>query len=241
MTIRDLPPLQRGATFQPSTLNENKRTIELVWSTGEKVLRTLFDRFWEQLSLDPRHVHLDRLNGGAPLLDAHNAFTLGGVIGAVVPGTARVDGNTGTATVRFPAAADDPNADTIWKKLKAGIIRAVSIGYRVHTFEKIENADEKIPTYRAIDWTPYEISLVPIGADAGAQVRGAALILEPCRFRDLRMDHKYRHLTVEDADRLRWSQLAQAQLDSSSRARCGREDDDDRDTSTHNSRRGRQW
>jgi hypothetical protein len=45
------------------------------------------------------------------------------------------------------------------------------VGYRTYAAEKVSEPDAKIPVYRAIDWEPGEISVVPMGADAGAQVR----------------------------------------------------------------------
>jgi HK97 family phage prohead protease len=166
---RDIPPLSTRAAFAPRTINESARTVALTWSTGAKVLRGFFDPFYEELSLDPKHVRLGRLNGGAPLLEAHQGADLSSVLGVVVEGTARVNGTEGTATVRFARSEDDRRADEIFRKVKDGIITNVSVGYRVLKFEKTDDA--KIPTYRAIDWEPFELSLVPIGADAGAGVR----------------------------------------------------------------------
>ena len=44
------------------------------------------------MSLDPKHDRLDRLNAGAPLLNAHSSYTLADQIGVVVDGSASVDG-----------------------------------------------------------------------------------------------------------------------------------------------------
>ena len=37
----------------------------------------------------------------------------------------------------------------------------------------MEEEDDKLPTYRAVDWEPLELSLVPIGFDDGAKIRSA--------------------------------------------------------------------
>lgn len=169
---REIPALSLRASFQPDTLDEEKRTVEVVWSTGAKVLRGFYDRFWEELSLDPKHVRMDRLKSGrAPLLNSHTSYDLAGVLGVVE--SARIEKGQGVARVRFAKAEDDPEADKIFRKVKDGITPNISVGYRVHTFEKIESVEDKIPTYRAVDWEPYEISLVPMPADAGAGVRSA--------------------------------------------------------------------
>ena len=45
--------------------------------------------------------------------------------------------------------------------IRAGIIRNVSVGYRVHRFE-IERRDGEVDLWRAVDWEPMEIlMLVP--------------------------------------------------------------------------------
>lgn len=206
---RDLPPLTLRAAFAPSSVNADKRTVDLTWSIGAKVLRGYFDRFWEELSLDPKHVRLDRLNSGrASLLNAHNSYDLGAVIGVVE--SARVDGKAGTARIRFAKAEDDPEADRIFRKVTDGIIANVSVGYRVYKFEKTENVDDKIPTYRAIDWEPLEVSLVPIGADAGAHVRTVEADRVDCQF--ITRDASPALLLLADADRARRLRLAEADL-----------------------------
>lgn len=168
------------------------------------------------------------------------------VRGVVESGSAKVDGKQGTATIRFAQAEDDPEADVLFRKIADGIVQHVSIGYRIYKAQKVEQAadTDTIPTYRAIDWEPFEISTVSIGEDAGAGFRGAAtLTRNPCEFleRDVRMDYKYRHLTVEDADRLRYFQLQQAQSELL-RRRIRRDDMHDEDgRDTYSSRRGRPW
>jgi phage head maturation protease len=166
----------RAAELAPGSLNEAARTVEVVWTTGAKVLRGFFDQYFEELSLDPAHVRMDRLGSGrAPLLDSHRAVGVAAVIGVVE--SARIEKGRGLATVRF--AKDDPAADAAWNKVKQGIVRSVSVGYQVHKLEKVEGGDAEIPTYRATDWTPFEISAVPMGADAEAHFRAQELNMEP--------------------------------------------------------------
>ncbi|MGN7871154.1 prohead protease/major capsid protein fusion protein [Paracoccus sp. 22332] len=68
--------------------------------------------------------------------------------------------------------------EPIWRDIKAGIIRNVSVGYRVHRFERVAKADRTDggprALYRAVDWEPLEISAVAIGADPGAGMRSEA-------------------------------------------------------------------
>ena len=81
-------PLQTrmDVRLMPDTAIAETRTIEVLWSTGAAVRRRdpWSGRVYEEiLSLDPSHVDLSRLNGGAPLLNAHDAFDLEDVIGVV--------------------------------------------------------------------------------------------------------------------------------------------------------------
>jgi HK97 family phage prohead protease len=166
----DAPPLFRIAEVRADSINEEARTAEVVWTTGARVLRGFFEKFYEELSLDPKHVNLRRLKSGrAPVLDSHNSYELRAQIGVVE--SAALDDGRGIATIRF--AKDDEDADRVWNKVAQGIVRNVSVGYRVHKLEKVEESEGKIPVMRATSWEPYEISLVPMGADEGAKVRGA--------------------------------------------------------------------
>jgi len=64
-----------------------------------------------------------------------------------------------------------PEADAIKNKLDQRIVRTVSVGYRVHRYQKILGVAGSIPVMRAVDWEPMELSLVSIPADAGAVIR----------------------------------------------------------------------
>ena len=158
--------LQARAMFAPETINVEERTIELVWSTGAPVKRSSWSRgdYIEELSMAPEAVRLDRLNAGAALLDAHESFSLRSQIGVVL--RAWLDGNFGHALVKF---SQRDEVKPIFQDVRDGIYRNVSVGYKVHKTERDETGD--LPVERAVDWEPYEISLVPIPADAGAQVR----------------------------------------------------------------------
>ena len=173
----ELPALRRAADLLPATINPQERSIEVVWSTGARVRRQpLFgDPFDEELSMDPKSVHLERLNAGAPLLKLHDLQALESVIGSVVPGTARIEKGLGIARVSFSERDD---VEPIWDDVMAGHIRAVSIGYQVHRYEVSQVANGP-DVWRAVDWTPFEISAVPVGADPAAGFRSVEPLL-PC-------------------------------------------------------------
>jgi len=173
---RDLPMQSRRASFVPGTFDAKNRTIDVVWSTGARVPRR---SFWdgkvydEELSLDPAHVRLERLNNGAPVLDTHGTWQLGDIIGVVEK--ASVAGAEARATLRLSERED---VAPLVADIQAGIIRNVSCGYIVYRYEitKVEGQRE---LWRATDWEPTEISFVPVPADAGAGTRASSQTF-PC-------------------------------------------------------------
>lgn len=164
---REMPRMYTRAAIQPETIDVEKRTVEVIFSTGAKVRRGFWEPYEEILSMDPKHVRMKRLNDGAPLLNAHRAFSNKDVIGVVE--SAKIENKTGYATVRF---SQDEDADKIYRKVREKVLRSVSVGYDVHKYEDItEDKKNALQRFRAIDWEPLEISVVPIGADPDAQIR----------------------------------------------------------------------
>ena len=148
----------------------DSRVFDVIFTTGATVRRYSFlndEIYDEELVVGKSNVRLERLNGGAPVLDTHDDLSLDSVIGVVMTGSARIDGGVGKAQIKIDDGAE---SESILRKIRDGIIRNVSVGYRVHKYEVIRE-DGKVPIYRAVDWEPYEISLVPIPADAGASIR----------------------------------------------------------------------
>lgn len=195
-----LTPLDLRADV--GAINDDARTVSLTWSTGADVLRFDWEtgrRFYERLSLDPKHVRLQRLNGGAPLLDSHSAFTLAHQIGVVE--RAALESGKGVADVRFSKRAD---VEPFYQDVRDKIIRNVSVGYRVHKFQELDEKRDGIPVRLATHWEPFEVSLVPMGADAGAQVRSSKDVeTYRCLIERAALD-------LTDADRERGLRLARA-------------------------------
>jgi hypothetical protein len=174
-----VPPLSLSAAFVPKSVNDEARTVDLIFSTGAPVERYDWNtgaRYTEKLALKPENVRLDRLNAGAPLLNAHSAYSLTDIIGVVE--SASVVGGKGRATVRFSTRAD---VEPIYQDVRNGIIRAVSVGYRVHRFEEtVASKAGALPIRTATDWEPYEISMVPMPADPAATTRSKPADLNTC-------------------------------------------------------------
>lgn len=164
-------PISRRALFDPQTLNEDKRTVDVVFATNTPTRMWSWNvgEFEETLSMDPAHIRTARLDSGAPVLDNHNRWSgTKGVLG-VVEGYSFSNGEA-RATLRF---SDREEVQGTWGDVKNGILRGISVGYRVHKYEDLNpmRGQNEMPQYRAIDWEPMEISLAPVQADPNSSVR----------------------------------------------------------------------
>lgn len=144
--------------------------MEVVYSAGAEVERA--DWFtgaaWvESLRVDADAIDDSRIQAGAPFLRDHDAGSCDSVIGVTVPGSHKVEGGMASVRVRLSRAASC--ADTV-TKIRERILRSVSVGYRVESWEveKPKGAPERRTATR---WTPMEISVVPVPADAAAHIR----------------------------------------------------------------------
>jgi len=159
----------RKAVVQPSTIDDAKRSVTVLFSTGAPVQRWTWEGvpYIEELAMAASNVRMERLNGGANLLDSHGSWSLRGVLG--VTEKAWLDGGNAWATVRFSERAE---VEPIWRDVRDGILRSVSVGYLVHKSER--SFRDGMTVRRHVDWEPTEISLVSVPADAGAGIRGGA-------------------------------------------------------------------
>lgn len=145
----------REARISPPEQAEG-RIVEVAFSSETPVER--FGEF-EILSHEPGAARLERLNNGAMLLFNHDRDRY---LGAVVPGTARIDADrVGRAKLRI---REGEEGDAVLRDIRAGILTKVSFLYRVHATEATEPLEGR-PAYRATDWEPLEISFVTIPAD----------------------------------------------------------------------------
>jgi len=166
---RLMPTQLRQARLMPSTFDPEARTIEVVWTTGASVRRYDWwnDEYYnEELSLEEGACDLSRLaSGNAAVLDSHNRWGLNGQIGVVE--RAWIENGEGRAVLRL--SARDEIAGLV-KDIVDGIIRNISVGYTVQRY-LVDRKEGEIPTYRAVEWQPSEISFVTVPADAGSSTR----------------------------------------------------------------------
>jgi HK97 family phage major capsid protein/HK97 family phage prohead protease len=162
MTIKERPqtlaPQCRTATLQRDASNPNAgrvdreaRTVELAFSSEEPV-----DMWYgtEILSHAPGAMRTGLRQQTLPALFNHDRDDLLGVIESIsISGDRR-----GRALVRF---GKDERGEWAMNQVDDGVLVNVSFLYRVFKFVE----DTEAETLTAIDWEPYEISLVTIPAD----------------------------------------------------------------------------
>ena len=162
----------RAADLTPASFDAERRTFDIVWTTGARVKRYSWQEgeIDEELEVSSQAIDLMRMNAGAPVLNSHRSGELADVIGVIVPGSARVVAGQGIATVQLSTRED---VAPILQDVQSGVLRNVSVGYRVEEYQITRREGER-PLYRAVKWEPMEVSLVAVPFDAAAQIRGMA-------------------------------------------------------------------
>ena len=151
--------------------DETPRELELSFSSSTPYRRR---DFWTGLEFDEVLLHgkdnvdLSRLNGGAPFLDSHDAWERASVIGVVIPKSAKVDGERGTARVRMDS--ESARADEVLGQLDRLGMDKISVGYKVLEWRRTKARDrddgvDDADLMEAIRWQPMEISSVILPAD----------------------------------------------------------------------------
>lgn len=125
-----------------------------------------YQRWFGQEILDhsPEAVDLTRLNEVGVLLFNHDTDK---VIGKVI--RAWIENNRGMAEVEFDT---DDDAEKIFGKVKSGTLKTTSVRYSVDNWEEVvagkKSTDGRFdgPCSVARKWTPLEVSIVSVPADA---------------------------------------------------------------------------
>ena len=146
---------KRDFTFKREAVDEEKRTVEVAFSSEKPVLRWFGKEILDQ---SPSSVRLERLNNGGAVLVDHRTSDHVGVIES-----ARIDDDkVGRAILRFGRSQ---RADEIFKDVVDGIRSLVSFMYIMHDLRLESSSDDEEDIYRSTDWEPLEISIVSIPAD----------------------------------------------------------------------------
>ena len=153
----------RSFELDRAAVNKDERSVDLAFSSETPVERW----FGKEILLHgAENVDLTRLKTmGSALLNHDPSSILGRIT------SPRIEDKRGKATLIFD---DDDDGNKALAKVGSGSLRGVSVGYMVEKFREVQE-DESYdgiegPAYIATRWTPYEISLTPIPADASVGV-----------------------------------------------------------------------
>lgn len=160
----DLRPSFRSADLAVSSFDPESMTVEAIISTFADVARrdgqgTYVER------LDPAGLDTSALKG-APLLDGHRRGSARDTIG-VVTGFRQEAANL-IATIRLLQSDD---VAPIIARIRQGILRGVSVGYRVQKWAESIDPKTRGRVRTAAAWSIFEVSAVPVAADPGATFR----------------------------------------------------------------------
>ena len=134
----------------------SQESYEFKLSSEEPV--EVWHRELEVLSHSPEAVRMDFVgSGNAPLLWMHDRNDPRGIISG-----ARLDGSNLIVMVRF---GESEKAKELKRDVDSGIIKNVSVGYRVHAYRFVEELADGNEVFEATDWEPLEASFVTIPAD----------------------------------------------------------------------------
>ena len=154
---------------------EGPRRREVLFYSGATVER--FDFFtgesWK-LRFDMDSADLSALSAGAPVLDGHMTHETEYVIGVVESARRADDGYR--AVLRFSNRED---VNGLWQDIQDGILRNVSMGVQIGELVVESKPGAEVKQYLARKWKPYEISIVPIGADPKAKILSTSLTAAP--------------------------------------------------------------
>lgn len=152
-------PQKRAIQYERGAIDQEARTVELCFASDAP-----YERLWgtEILDCTAAAVNLERLNNRHPLLLDHNTRDQIGVVEK-----AWVDSDRKCrALVKFSRSA---RAEEIFQDVLDGIRELVSVGYAIDDMV-LESRTDDDATYRVTRWTPYEVSIVSIPADASVGV-----------------------------------------------------------------------
>ena len=156
VSLRLFAPRAEGSAL----VNTDARTVDLAFSSETPV------EMWygtEVLSMDPGAMRSGVRQQTLPLLYNHDGDDLLGIVEGI-----SIDADRrARATVRF---GKDERGEWAMQQVADGVLVNVSFMYRVFKFVE----DTEAETLTAIDWEPYEISLVTVPADASVGVGRSA-------------------------------------------------------------------
>ena len=156
----DAPTVREGA--------DGNTVLALSFSSETPYTRSSwFDEPWvEILGHKSSEVDLSRLNSGAPVLANHDrgaAAATSPMAAIGVVDKAWIEDGVGRAEIRLSRR---PEIAGLLQDIADGIVRNVSVGYQINERTLLRSHSDAPDEYRVTSWTPMEISLVDLPADA---------------------------------------------------------------------------
>jgi len=156
-------------TVEVREINDEKRAATFVAATENGV-----DTWQGREYLRMTGGDFARYRRNPVVLDTHNRWEAGAIVGQAA---VKVEGRKLVAVVTF---AETERAETIWQLVRDGFLRALSVGFLAHEVEVLAEGEmsgrgaNRIegPARVVVKWELYEISVVPVPADAEALRRG---------------------------------------------------------------------
>jgi hypothetical protein len=159
-----------AAQLAPQSFDDSDGSIGLIVYTGATVDRYDWmtgERYTMAMDVSADAVDLSRLDAGtAHLLDGHNSGGVADIFGVLLPGSATFA--NGELRVRAKLS-EDPAKSGVVADVRAGIIRGISVGAELLEVQETKAEKGRQRHVQVKRWQPFEASLVPIPADAGAQ------------------------------------------------------------------------
>lgn len=166
-------PIRINAEIRADSYNEQENTIDVVFTTGQRGLRQMWDgtTFYEELEVSDSAIRMERLKLGAPYLNDHNPWGIENVLGRTMnPRIETVNGQKqGVVTIKL-ATRDEVKG--LIQDIRGGIICNASVGYKRYAYrEELRPGDGDIPTRVFTDWEPVEVSSTTVPMDKFSQTR----------------------------------------------------------------------
>ena len=147
----------RNLNITSGNIDEEARTVDLSFSSEVAVARYFGN---EILDHDPKSVNLSRLNNGAAVLEDHYGSQIGKVV------SAKIEDGRGIAKLKFSSVGKGAN---IFTDIVEGIRENISVGYSLNDLTRVDDIEGE-PTFRSMNWMPFEISVVGTPADTSVGI-----------------------------------------------------------------------
>ena len=203
----------REFSVRASSVDEKNRSVEAVIATESPIP----EMDWERFEVVPTALLMSGWQSPKtrqiPFLNAHNRSDIGDQLGSARE--LKTEGQSLVGRLFFSETATEA-----FTKMREGHVTDVSVGYRAIEKQFIPRGTSQVINGRSFSgpmnvvtkWVSREVSLVPIGADEQAKMRGVDLTKPPRNPKEFHMDPELRALLVSrgmdeklsDADAQKW-------------------------------------